>query len=283
MQENCYVALHYCMVILLSEDSSIAVNMGGCFPSSSSVQLEDGSTLSMSRLAVGDRILSVDSAGHFQFEPVIGFLHRSPNATAAFWHVETSNKQVLSLTPDHLVFTAARSHSGAAAASFLAADASFLTAKASFAARLQPNVTSVYVVRGSPGPPGGRPGVSAVTRVTTSTLSVGLYAPLTASGTVVVDGVVASCYAAIDSHVTAHLAVTPLRLHRHVVEFLRRLISPSAAADTSDPAEGEEVHWYAQFMYALGRRIVPSRFWFCSDTPAEETDNCSRNFLSETL
>lgn len=252
--------------------------MGGCFPSSSSVQLEDGSTLSMSRLAVGDRILSVDSAGHFQFEPVIGFLHRSPNATAAFRHVETANKQVLTVTPDHLVFSAARSYSADAAASFLTADASFLTAKASFSARLRPNDSSVYVVKGSPGHPEGRPGVSAVTMVTTSTLSVGLYAPLTASGTVVVDGVVASCYAAIESHVTAHLTVAPLRLQSHVGEFLRRLISPSVAAVTSDPVEGEGIHWYAQLMYALGRRIIPSHFWFSS----AETGDCPPNVLSET-
>jgi len=41
--------------------------------------------------------------------------------------------------------------------------------------------------------------------------SLGVYAPITTTGTVVVNGIVASCYAAVGSHRAAHAAMKPVR------------------------------------------------------------------------
>ena len=52
-----------------------------------------------------------------------------------------------------------------------------------------------------------------VIRVTMVT-EKGVYAPLTLEGTMIVDGVLVSCYASWHSHDAAHLAMAPLRAWR---------------------------------------------------------------------
>jgi len=51
----------------------------------------------------------------------------------------------------------------------------------------------------------------------------GIYAPLTMEGTIVVDGVGASCYAATHSHKVAHAAMKPMRhMYRHNPEKMQK-------------------------------------------------------------
>ena len=50
-------------------------------------------------------------------------------------------------------------------------------------------------------------------------LTIGAYAPLTKKGNIMVDGVLASCYAYTD-HDVAHIALTPLRWFPGMVEWI---------------------------------------------------------------
>jgi len=51
----------------------------------------------------------------------------------------------------------------------------------------------------------------------------GIYAPLTVAGTIVVDGVAASCYASTRSHTAAHAAMKPMRtMYRHNPEKMQK-------------------------------------------------------------
>jgi hypothetical protein len=51
----------------------------------------------------------------------------------------------------------------------------------------------------------------------------GIYAPLTMAGTIVVDGVAASCYASTRSHTAAHAAMKPMRtMWRHNPEKMQK-------------------------------------------------------------
>lgn len=270
--------------------------MGGCFSSRSTVQREGGTRVPMSRLAVGDRVLSVDpSSGVFRYAPVVGFLHRSPNETATVWDVETEDGQTVTLTPDHLIFAGSEEETGSSA--------QFADSTASFAATLRPNGSFVFVRRkGEEEEEEGTDGVddddrfpvpSKVVRVTLGR-SVGLFAPLTGTGTIVVDDVVASCYALVDSHVTAHHVVAPLRLRYHVGEALSRYYfrwttmftattSDPDAVTPGDPAD-EGIHWYARFMYAIGSRIAPSYFFRVSnELSMEENGHCQQCLPSESL
>ena len=58
---------------------------------------------------------------------------------------------------------------------------------------------------------------TAVTKVT-RLFEIGLLAPLTEEGTIVVDDTVASCYAEISSHEIAHAAFYPVRLVPSLLE-----------------------------------------------------------------
>ena len=46
---------------------------------------------------------------------------------------------------------------------------------------------------------------------------LGTYTPITMKGTIMVDGILASCYATVD-HDLAHLGMTPLRMFHWMVE-----------------------------------------------------------------
>ena len=114
------------------------------------------------------------------FEPVIGFLHQSASLQGSFLRVSHTAGS-LTLTAEHLVFLA---------------DGSSKTAA---------EVRVGDVLSGA---------VNMEVQAISAVQEKGFYAPLTASGTIVVDDVMASNYAAPTaavSHSLAHLAVSPFR------------------------------------------------------------------------
>ncbi|XP_010186830.1 PREDICTED: indian hedgehog protein-like, partial [Mesitornis unicolor] len=72
---------------------------------------------------------------------------------------------------------------------------------------------------------------------------VGAYAPLTRHGTLVVDGVVASCFALVQEQYLAQLAFWPLRLYHSLVGW--------------PGMQGDGMHWYSGLLYRLGRLLLP--------------------------
>lgn len=102
-------------------------------------------------------------------------------------------------------------------------------------------------------------------------LQTGVYAPLTVVGTVLVDDVLASCYATVDSQAIAHWSFAPVRVAMNVRRGLDRVwrlfsspVSGWATAKTattrmSSPTVG--VHWYARFLYVIGEVVIPWRLY----------------------
>ena len=74
----------------------------------------------------------------------------------------------------------------------------------------------------------------------------GYIAPLTMSGTILVNSILASCYAVIDSHALAHSAMAPVRWW-HLMDFNR----------LSAPKNG--THWYPQALMSISD-ILLNRF-----------------------
>ena len=70
----------------------------------------------------------------------------------------------------------------------------------------------------------------------------GAYVPLTMEGTVLVDGVLASCYASFDHHL-AHIAMTPIRWFPGVMEWI-------FGWDNGSPA-------YVNIIKDFGKWIIP--------------------------
>jgi len=148
----------------------------GCVSGDSEVLRADGSFARVEELSTGDLVQTRSG-----FEPVLGMIHQ--NAAPSQFTELTTAAGALKLTSTHMVFLR---------------DGSSVEAR-------EVAVGTELATAG---------GFAAVTKVA-QVAADGFYAPLTASGTLVVDGLATSCYSAPAavplSHSVAHLAMTPFR------------------------------------------------------------------------
>lgn len=151
---------------------------------------------------------------------VLTFIDRDPNTTRRFVEVTAENGVTITATPSHLLLLAA-------------ADGW----RDTFAANVE--IGDVLLTRG----PAGVMRPSRVISMKYVTKR-GVYAPLTATGTILVDDALASCYAIVSSHSLAHTAMTPLRW------------MSAWSSDKSDKG----VHWYANALYAVGDFVLPKSY-----------------------
>lgn len=236
--------------VFLSTESSQAVKSGGCFTANGTVVVADGSRRRMADLEVGDHVLSLDRAsGRLVYSEVILFLDRSPRDSRKFLRLRTRGGKSVLLTPSHLVLRLGEG----------------LQTEQVFAAQVE--VGDHVMVRDS---------ADVFVRDTVVSVEAqwvqhgGVYAPLTRTGTLLVDDVLVSCYAQFNSQTVAHLAFAPFRLYFNVKESFERLwtvvsMPVSAWRVTtqrlrSDPPEG--IHPYALFLYELSDYVMPNSWFF---------------------
>ncbi|KAL4716650.1 hypothetical protein ACJJTC_008285 [Scirpophaga incertulas] len=198
-------------------ESSVGTG-AGCFPSGAVVHTEHGPR-DISTIKKGDKVLASDDTGKLMYSEVLTFIDKEPNATREFIEVTAENGEKITATPSHLLLLAA-------------ADGW----RDAFAGNVE--IGDVLLTRG----PGAvmRPSRVVDTRVVSRR---GVYAPLTRSGTIIVDGALASCYALVRSHALAHAAMAPLR-------WLASL----------SPDEDRGVHWYASALYSFGDIVLPTSY-----------------------
>uniref|UniRef100_UPI0037E7864E indian hedgehog B protein-like n=1 Tax=Semicossyphus pulcher TaxID=241346 RepID=UPI0037E7864E len=215
----------------VKSDHSVAAKSGGCFPGESSVRLEGGGQKSISDLRPGERILASAGGGELVYSEVLAFLDRDPVTWKLFYSLQTKAGARLLLTAAHLVYVT----EGNCSEGMTPAQGALRTVYASDARPGQ----CVLVSQGKV----GQGHLSRITRVSMR-VSRGAFAPLTQQGTLVVDGVVASCYAVLDQHSLAHWAFSPLRLIH------------SWTGSTGSHTDG--VHWYARLLHWLGGLLLDS-------------------------
>lgn len=213
----------------------MAAKTGGCFPGGALVSLENGSRKAMQDLQLGERVLASlhgDGSGELIFSEVIAFLDRQSFTRTLFYSIETESGAALSLTAAHLVFIAKGNCSGSVASGQL---------RTVFASEVQ--LGQCVVSAQGPGQEGT---LSRVKRIQLQE-DMGVFAPLTMHGTVVVNDIVSSCYAAMDEHWLAHVAFGPLRALHHW------------GGPMGHQVEG--VHWYSSLLHGIGRHILdPKHF-----------------------
>ena len=90
---------------------------------------------------------------------------------------------------------------------------------------------------------------------TKAILKKGVYAPLTTEGTIVVDGIVASCYAVVDSQWIAQWSYAPFRIYASFMRLFRENVTATARSVSQRPVG---VHWYANILYAIAQYILPN-------------------------
>lgn len=207
----------------------------------------------MADLRVGDYVLSLDrSSGRLVYSEVILFLDRSPRDSRKFLRLKTRGGKSVLLTPSHLV---------------LRLGGEGLQTEQVFAAQVL--VGDHLMVRDS-----------ADVFVRDTVISVeaqwveqgGVYAPLTRTGTLLVDDVLVSCYAQFNSQTVAHLSFAPFRLYFNVKESLERLWTvvskPISAWQVTTQRKRsitripEGVHPYASFLYQLSDYVMPNSLFF---------------------
>ena len=154
---------------------------GGCFPGSAHVQLPSGDRKQMQDLRVGELVLT--GSGHFL--PILGWLDYNPRITTNFTRIHTNQSSSLSLTGSHVIFTDPGK------------EESYET---KFTRDLEVGDILVHEASGNK---------AEIIKIQNE-LITGFYAPLTASGTLVVNGFLVSCYASY-SHYVSHAALFPAR------------------------------------------------------------------------
>nr|XP_046238750.1 indian hedgehog B protein-like isoform X2 [Scatophagus argus] len=222
----------------VKSDHSVAAKSGGCFPGEALVTLESGGQKSISDLRSGERVLASaggDGSGELVYSEVLAFLDRDPVTWKLFYTLQTEAGARLSLTAAHLVFVSEGNCSEGAVPSRGAL-------RTVYASDAQPG-QCVLVSEGKAGQKHSEGRLSRITQVRVRG-SRGAFAPLTRQGTVVVDGVVASCYAVVQQHSLAHWAFLPLRLIH------------SWTGSTGSHSDG--IHWYSQLLHWLGRMLLDS-------------------------
>lgn len=199
---------------------------GGCFPSTALVHTKNAS-LSMQDLEIGDKVLTMNPNGHLVYSPVIAFLDRAHTSVLNYIKIETENNHNLLVSYRHLTFTN-ESSTPIYASDVQPGDYMFTAVGSSDSAEL-----------------------SKVTQVETVS-AVGKYAPLTEEGTIIVDGILSSCYADIAAEQDdIHSLFAPLQFLHSVMPRL---------ANENPNQEG--IHWYPRTLMQLRKymKYLPDAF-----------------------
>lgn len=206
----------------LFAENSVAAKSGGCFPGSARVRLKNGATKEVKDLIVGDEVLAADESGNLAYSEFIMFADRDGTRRRAFRVIEAGSPPIrLALTAAHLLFVVRNA-----------------TLTETFASDITPGQEVMVLDEGGPHLRG-----VTVNRVYEEDRE-GSFAPVTGHGTIVVDDVLASCYAAVQNQKLAHSVFAPVRLVHKVAPFFFRSL------------RDDGVHWYSDFLYRIGTRIL---------------------------
>ncbi|XP_021244809.1 sonic hedgehog protein [Numida meleagris] len=227
------------LFLSLCAENSVAAKSGGCFPGSATVHLEHGGTKLVKDLSPGDRVLAADADGQLLYSDFLTFLDREDGSRKLFYVIETRQPRArLLLTAAHLLFVAPQHNQSEATGP--------TSGQALFASNVRPG-QRVYVLG-----EGGRQLLpAAVHSVSLREEASGAYAPLTAQGTILINRVLASCYAVIEEHGWAHWAFAPFRL----AQGLLAALCPDGAIPTAATTT-TGIHWYSRLLYRIGSWVL---------------------------
>lgn len=231
----CFFFFYPCFL----SDQAAAVRGGGCFSGNDLVQLEDGRQITMSDMRIGDHVLSMRSDGVLSYSEVITFMDRDDNSYGVFFTLVTDSGKEITLTAKHLLYVIKHSSSF---------DLSRM--EAVFAETV---TVGQYLLLSEK----GRVITSVVTKISVETKR-GVYAPLTKHGTIVVNDVIASCYAYINNIYIAHAVFAPMRVYHDISEYFT-MSSRSQTDNFVDSRNSTNIpngmHWYAQLLYKIGTKV----------------------------
>jgi len=215
------------------QNQAVVVQNNECFPGNAAVSTKYGRQIMMSQLAIGDEVMTLDVATQLpKIDYVMAFSHRVPagSRNSSYTCLTLERGDTMCATPLHLICIPKSDN-----------NVSFAECQYVFAKDIEPGCTIVQL---NPSLPSAFT-LEKVLNVTTEYADRGLYSPITASGTLVVDGVLASCYATIPSHMLAHWLWSPLRVLHSAYSYFG--LNGFQHAFSSILEAGGEMLWWGTF------------------------------------
>lgn len=218
----------------------------------------------MNELNIGDEILALDSNGTPVFTPVLLFLDRDTNASRMYHQITTKSGRKITLTGSHLIFVI----------DFLTSDfnVTLESRREVFARQVIPG-QFVSVIDPEEG--------ITFEKVIDVTIieKKGVYAPLTSEGNLIVNQVLASCYANINDQSLAHWAFFPLRAFDNLKESFSYFFGGSSSEVISNSINlidnrlmerkrrkrkieklSNGIHWYPKLLQSIADQILPYHY-----------------------
>ena len=219
-----------------------------CFHGSNRVSLENGEIKLMSELKTGDSVLAMNEDGSKVFSPVILHVQQFPDWIAEFLVIRTEMGYNLTITPNHLIYT----RRGNEYNLHLSEISSF---RAVFASKVRKgDYVLVHV---------GNTGITKDRVVDVAAVSLaGIYAPVTEQGNIIVESILASCYADFENHKLVHLAFAPLRwfhLGRKWFDSITNLENDVDDCMGDAHTEIDSMHWYEKGLTGMAKNLAPER------------------------
>ncbi|CAF1361335.1 unnamed protein product [Rotaria sordida] len=190
-----------------------------CFSGDSSVMLTNGERKQISYLQTGDEILTVDHLKIVPTEMVI-MLDKQRSKQAQFYTFVTDSDHKISLTGLHLLPIISSNNE----INYMAAREVQLSDQ--LYALVNDHIESSPI------------------RNITIEIKQGYFAPLTLAGTLLVNDVLASCYASVKSHQWAQISMIPFRWYYRLARFI-------SVNDPFDNNRTDGIHWTVQIIYQL--------------------------------
>jgi len=172
---------------------------GGCYPGSAIFIDRQGRRRQIDSLDVGDEVQVIIN-NDIRAEPVITFIHRQPEVVQEFLQITTEKSNILKITEDHLLFVER-------------------TGKATAIPARDVKVGDTLYVKA--GDNVEKDAVLSISKV----FEKGVYAPVTLSGTLLVNNVHTSCYFDVLSHEWSHKAMGVARAMHYVSPWILQWIS----------------------------------------------------------
>ncbi|VDM99541.1 unnamed protein product, partial [Onchocerca ochengi] len=208
-----------------------------CFSADTKVYTQNGEK-TMKEIVVGDFVLVPVSKNQLRYERVEMFYHREPETRAKFVVLETESGRKLSLTELHLLplGDCEQMHESTTNADII--DQWLRKSKFAYKARMGDcvfTITSNHKLQ-----------VDRIVKVGRQYLK-GVYSPMTVEGSIVVDGVLASCFSQVESHFAQKLVYDFL-------VFLRRIFG-RLMQSLDEPIQ--HLPTFINSIHNLGRFAVP--------------------------
>ncbi|CAH8533943.1 unnamed protein product [Dicrocoelium dendriticum] len=247
----CYFSRSRHVHCSVKPDSSITSQWFGCFPGSAKLTKENGTVIMMRDLSIGDRILTLDTTTNLLLPTsVVAFIHRDehmwrPMVKVTFESVcnepwsPLGRLSFLKLTPNHLIYV---SRLAGKRLQIAAVFASMLKSGDSILVTPKLNGSSCKGVI-----------INITVQNEWIKEDLGMYAPLTQTGTLVVDDVFVSSFAQFSNERIAYLSTLPLNFY-FVISCWWKSIQTKVYHNG--------IHWYARWIYRLTSPVLPKWLFF---------------------